>query len=404
MAQANHLSAEERVEATYRNDLIKSPFYGILEAGWTGLVLLVAIRYFDAPDSYKSFIAGASPIGFLLTPLTLYFVTRWKCRPSLVPAVLFILCAIWIVGASVTESLIIFTVLMIMSQVVAMQQGPLMTQIYAENYPASQRGSRVSIPFMLTSISTVLFSLIGGWLLDQSLDYYRQLLWVMALAALAYSSAINRIPSTAFSTDAVGNLWNSLSLIWKDRLFGYLLGSWMLLGLGNLITVPIRVEYLANPDYGINLDNTSIALILVIVPAVARILSTQLWGRLFDKLHLITLRTLLNTFFLLGIGCFFFTENRVVLAIAMTFAGLAMGGGRIIWHLWVTKIAPPEKSSAYMSVHVALTGVRGTIAPFVGYWILRESTPQGVALSGMALIAISTLLFELLRSNERFGD
>ena len=293
---------------------------------------------------------------------------------------------------------------MMMSQVVAMQQGPLMTQIYAENYPASQRGSRVSIPFMLTSISTVLFSLIGGWLLDQSLDYYRQLLWVMALAALAYSSAINRIPSTAFSTDAVGNLWNSLSLIWKDRLFGYLLGSWMLLGLGNLITVPIRVEYLANPDYGINLDNTSIALILVIVPAVARILSTQLWGRLFDKLHLITLRTLLNTFFLLGIGCFFFTENRVVLAIAMTFAGLAMGGGRIIWHLWVTKIAPPEKSSAYMSVHVALTGVRGTIAPFVGYWILRESTPQGVALSGMALIAISTLLFELLRSNERFGD
>ena len=104
----------------------------------------------------------------------------------------------------------------------------------------------------------------------------------------------------------------------------------------------------------------------------------------------------------LGVAGFFFTDNRFILATAMMFVGFSMGGGRIIWHLWVTKIAPPEKVSAYMSVHMALTGARGTVAPFIGYWILSASTPQGVAWAGMLLIVISTVLFECLRNHERF--
>jgi len=47
---------------TYRNDLIKAPFYGILEAGWSTFALVIAIRYFDAGETHKSFIAGSGPI------------------------------------------------------------------------------------------------------------------------------------------------------------------------------------------------------------------------------------------------------------------------------------------------------------------------------------------------------
>ncbi len=404
MAEARSLSSEERAAATYRNDVLKAPFYGILEAGWSTFVLLIAIRNFNAPDNYKAFIAGASPIGFLLTPLTIYFAAKWQLRPSLLCSCMFSVTAVLIFGATVMESLLLFTALMIISQVAAVQQGPLITQIYAENYPASQRGSRVAMPLVLASLSTVLFSLAGGQVLDQSMKYYRYLLWIMAISAVAYGWIMNRIPSVPLSIKTVGNPWQNLSLIWKDRFFGYLLGSWMLLGLGNLITMPIRVEYLANPAYNINLDNVTIAFLLVVVPSTVRILSTRFWGRVFDKFHLITTRNILNVFFLLGILCFFFTENRIVLLIAMTFVGLSMGGGKIIWNLWVTKIAPPEKVSAYMSVHMALTGVRGTLAPFIGYWILSKSVPQGVALIGILLIFVSIILFECLRNHRRFSD
>jgi len=400
--QPSSLSEEARAAATYRNDVLRAPFYGILEAGWSTFALLIAIRHFGAPESYKAFIAAAWPIGFLLTPLTLYFVAKRQFRPSLASASMFALAALLMVGATVVQSLTVFTIFIITSQMATVQQGPLMIQIYSENYPASDRGKRMTTPFILTALSMILFSLLGGWLLDISINYYHILFVIMVLSAAACGWATNRIPSTPLSTEHVGNPWQNFSLIWKDKLFGYLLGSWMLLGLGNLITMPIRVEYLANPEHGINADNATIAFLLVVVPAAGRILSTKVWGSLFDQLHFITTRNLLNLFFLLGIACFFFTKNIILLTFAMTLVGLATGGGKIIWSLWVTKIAPHEKVSSYMSIHMALTGFRGTMAPFIGYWILSNSAPKGVAFVGMILIFVAIVLFECVRHNKRF--
>jgi MFS family permease len=373
-----------------------------LEAGWSTFALLIAIRHYGAPESYKAFIAAAWPIGFLLTPLTLHCVAKRQFRPSLASASMFALAALLMVGATVVQSLTVFTAFIIASQMATVQQGPLMIQIYAENYPASERGKRMTTPFILTATSMILFSLLGGWLLDRSINSYHLLFVIMVVSAAVCAWATNRIPSTTLSTEHVGNPWQNFSLIWKDKLFGYLLGSWMLLGLGNLITMPIRVEYLANPKFGINADNTSIAFLLVVVPAAARILSTKLWGHLFDKLHFITIRNLLNIFFLLGIAGFFFTTNIFLLTFAMILVGLATGGGKIIWSLWVTRIASHEKVSSYMSIHMALTGFRGTLAPFIGYWILSHSAHQGVAYVGMILIAISIALFECVRHHKRF--
>jgi MFS family permease len=373
-----------------------------LEAGWSTFALLIAIRHYGAPESYKAFIAAAWPIGFLLTPLTLHCVAKRQFRPSLASASMFALAALLMVGATVVQSLTVFTAFIIASQMATVQQGPLMIQIYAENYPASERGKRMTTPYILTATSMILFSLLGGWLLDRSINSYHLLFVIMVVSAAVCAWATNRIPSTTLSTEHVGNPWQNFSLIWKDKLFGYLLGSWMLLGLGNLITMPIRVEYLANPKFGINADNTSIAFLLVVVPAAARILSTKLWGHLFDKLHFITIRNLLNIFFLLGIAGFFFTTNIFLLTFAMILVGLATGGGKIIWSLWVTRIASHEKVSSYMSIHMALTGFRGTLAPFIGYWILSHSAHQGVAYVGMILIAISIALFECVRHHKRF--
>lgn len=373
-----------------------------MEAGWSTFALLIAIRHYGAPESYKAFIAAAWPIGFLLTPLTLHCVAKRQFRPSLASASMFALAAVLMVGATVVQSLTVFTAFIIASQMATVQQGPLMIQIYAENYPASERGKRMTTPFILTATSMILFSLLGGWLLDRSINSYHLLFVIMVVSAAVCAWATNRIPSTTLSTEHVGNPWQNFSLIWKDKLFGYLLGSWMLLGLGNLITMPIRVEYLANPKFGINADNTSIAFLLVVVPAAARILSTKLWGHLFDKLHFITIRNLLNIFFLLGIAGFFFTTNIFLLTFAMILVGLATGGGKIIWSLWVTRIASHEKVSSYMSIHMALTGFRGTLAPFIGYWILSHSAHQGVAYVGMILIAISIALFECVRHHKRF--
>ncbi len=390
-------------EATYIRDKWRAPFLGILEAGWQAFPLLIAIRYFDAPESVKAFIAGAGPIGFLLTPLTLFIAARMGARPSSACALVFGLSAALILGATLASTLLVFTICCIASQMAAVQHGPLMVQVYTMNYGDHERGQRVTTPLMLTAAFSVLFAWAGGELLDLDLLNYKYLFLFMAFCAVACTLAVRGVPCNPLSTKHVGNPWQSFSFIWKDRMFGHILSAWMLLGLGNLIAIPIRVEYLADPSYGINANNATIAFLLVVVPALARLLSTKVWGHLFDKLHFVTTRNSLNLCFLLSVGLFFFTKNIYLLGIAMAFQGIAMGGGKIFWGLWVTKIAPPEKASAYMSIHMALTGVRGTLAPFIGYWILAQSNPSAVAWTGLILITAAILLFETLRRHPRLA-
>jgi MFS family permease len=391
----------DKATATYRNDVFRSPLYGIMEAGWNSFALIIAIRYFDASETHKAFIAGAGPMGFLLAPITLYIAASLRARPSMACALIFTTAGILTVGACLVSTLFLFTLFLVVGQMVAVQQGPLMLQVFTENYTRNERGSRMTVPFMLTAISSIVFAVFGGRLLDTRIDLYSALFLIMAAAALLAAYLCTRMPSSRLSLRNVGNPWQNFCLIWKDRLFGYILGGWMLLGIGNLIALPIRVDYLADPKYGVNASNTMIAVLIMVVPAVTRILSTKMWGHFFDRLHFVTTRNLLNVCFLLSIGLFFFTTNMVVLGIAMAFQGLAMGGGKIFWSLWVTKIAPEEKASSYMSIHMALTGLRGTLAPFVGYWILSQSAPSTVAFLGMTLVALAIVMFELVRKHER---
>ena len=386
---------------TYARDKLRAPFMGLLEAGLQAFPLLIAIRYFDAPENTKAFIAGSGPMGFLITPITLFIAAKLRARPAQAAAITFIATAVFVAGATFVQSMLFFTIFIIASQVAKVQHGPLMVQVYASNYLAEERGRRVTTPLMLIAFSSMVFSFIGGELLDIEITYYRIFFALMIIAALFSAWALWTIPADRLSVQNVGNPWENFSLIWKDRLFGFLLGSWMLLGLGNLLALPIRIEYLANPDYGVNVSNKTIAVLMVLVPSAAQLLSTKLWGHFFDKLHFVTTRNLLNVCFLASIALFFFTTNLTLLTLSMVFQGVAMGGGKIFWGLWVTKIAPKEKASSYMSIHMALTGLRGTLAPFLGYWILVESSPRAVAFTGMILMAASILLFEVVRGHRR---
>ena len=149
-------------EATYLNDIMRSPLYGIMEAGWHSFALIVAIRYFDASETHKAFIAGAGPMGFLLTPLTLYIAASLRARPSMACALIFAVAGILVTGACLASTLLLFTHFWVMSQMVTVQQGPLMLQVFTENYEAEERGARMTVPFMLTAISSIVFAALVG--------------------------------------------------------------------------------------------------------------------------------------------------------------------------------------------------------------------------------------------------
>ena len=321
---------------THRNDQLRAPFLGILETGWSTFALVIAIRHFEANETIKAWITGAGPMGFLLAPISLYIAARLKLCAHQACAILFAVSALLLCIVAGAKHLSIYCLTIVFSQVCAVQCTPFMLKIFTDHYAPNERGQRMSRPFILTALSAIAFSVWGGSVLDNSLQNYPLIFIIMALSGFALAQLSQRFVSTPITQTHAGNPWQNLSLMWQDRFFGYLLFAWMLLGFGNLITLPIRIEYLADPKYGINASNTTISILMLVIPACTRIASTPLWSRLFDKVSLITNRNILNLFFLLSIAGFFYSTNLLVIGLSMAAFGIALGGGKILWSLWVT--------------------------------------------------------------------
>jgi MFS family permease len=171
----------------------------------------------------------------------------------------------------------------------------------------------------------------------------------------------------------------------------------MLMGFANLMMFPLRVEYLANPRFGIALDPQQIALYTITIPSLVRLLLTPLWGWLFDRMNFFVMRILLNIGFAIGTAAFFVGDSVAGLTIGAVVFGAAAAGGELAWSLWTTKFSPPDRVAEYMSVHTFFTGLRGVFAPVVAFQLINALSIAvlGVICAAMIVAASMILLPEL---------
>jgi predicted MFS family arabinose efflux permease len=387
------LTQEEIARRTYYWDRWRGAGQGVTETCWQVFALLVAIRVFEAPESFKQFIPAGLGIGFLLSPVGLSLANRLTWRVSSVIAFVWVLVALSLLAMTLSTSVIPFVIFVACAQIAASQGVAMITHLYSTNYPSNMRGGRLSTTFLIASFVGISFGYVGGRLLDWQVSLYPVIFGTGIAAALLSAFAVYRIPSEPAHTLQSPNPLGSLAIAWEDRLFGLMLFAWMLMGLGNLMLIPLRVEYLANPAYGINASNAQVSFLLISIVLTFRLLSTKVWGYLFDRINVIIIRVLLNLVFMGSIAFFFFTDQLWLMGIGCAFLGIAFGGGGIVWALYVTKIAPPEKVASYMSVHSFMTGFRMALAPFIGYSVLELTHPTFAAWIALLLIGVSTLIF-----------
>jgi hypothetical protein len=166
----------------------------------------------------------------------------------------------------------------------------------------------------------------------------------------------------------------------------------MFMGFANLMMLPLRVEYLANPRYDLGLRPDTIALLTSVVPNVARLVMSPIWGWLFDRTNFFLMRMTLNLGFAIGIIAFFASDTIPGLVLAAVTFGIATAGGDLAWALWVTKVAPPARVADYMSVHTFFTGIRGLAAPLVGFALVTRWPMTTLGWFSAALIVLGSLL------------
>ncbi|MBI3850627.1 MAG: MFS transporter [Verrucomicrobia bacterium] len=394
--------AQSRTELTYRYERWRAISSGVLETAGTTFLLLLAVRWFEAGPLAKAFVAGGGSLGLILAPWVVSRVEAAGWPVAKAASRLAALGAISFFMMALVPLLPVFVVGSVLAMTTASAAIPLMTQIYQENYPEHERGRRFSRTVMIRIATAAAFSELAGRALSGHLNYFQWLLVVFSGAFAFASICLARCPSQPLHVSGGTHPFRALRHVRDDRLFRQTLIAWMFLGFATLMMAPLRVEYLANAKYGMTqhglpLTAGKIALLTGVIPNLARLVLSPVWGWLFDRMNFFVLRITLNIGFALGILSFFTSGTMTGLVVAAIIYGISNAGGDVAWSLWVTKFAPPRRVADYMSVHTFFTGVRGVLAPLVAFQLVSGVSMQvlGWISAGLIVAGTSMLIPEI---------
>ena len=391
------MTTHERTRITYRYERLRAVTAGVLESAGASFLLLIALRWFEAGAIIKGIVAGGASTGLLLSPVIVSVVGARGWRPSRAAAALAACGALCYLAAAVAalpavKWLWLYATGAVLGTTFTSIFIPLLTQMYHENYPEIDRGQLFSRTVMIRIAAALLSGVLGGKLLDADISNATWLLLVFAAAMGCAAFCLNRCPTHPLRNSAGSHPFRALKHAWHDKIFQRTLIVWMLMGFANLMMLPLRIEYLGNPRYGLNLSSWNIALLTVFVPNVARLLLSPVWGWLFDRMNFFALRATLNAGFGFGILAFFMSDSTAGLYGGAVIYGISNAGGDGAWSLWVTKFAPPDKVAEYMSVHTFFTGVRGVLAPLVAFQFATGTSMHTLGWIAFGMIFLSVLM------------
>lgn len=190
-------------------------------------------------------------------------------------------------------------------------------------------------------------------------------------------------------------LWSgvgeSVTILRRDREFARYCGAQYLLGSANFMVDPVLLIVLTKQ---LQYDYLQASLLLDQIPNFVVLLTIGVWARYFDRVGVLRFRVVNSSIWLasciaaaVGVsalqpGSAAHALGVVMLVVARVLNGIGRSGGAIAWNLGHLHFAQRRDADLYMGIHVALTGVRGLIMPFVavgifhliGWWSLAIAT------------------------------
>jgi MFS family permease len=387
------------IERTVQLERFRAIAMGIVESYGTFL-LIILVRQFQGTSLDKSIIAAAGTGGLLFSPVMLFFSRKIGLPAPKALSRLLAISSLAFLLASMASSATVFVTLVGIGTLLPSTASPLLTSIFNNNYPPTRRGRLYAQNQAIRIFTSILFGSLAGWFITGEIHLYYVLIFIYAGALGWAAYLVSQIPGDNKSTPA-SPLLSCFQFLVTDALLRNTTISWMLLGFGNLMMLPLRVEYLANPAYGLNLTEVEIAAFVSVLPNLARLGGTYVWGHLFDSMNFFSLRIALNLSFLTGIISFFMTSSHWGLALSALIFGFSTSGGDVAWTLWVTKFAPSNRVPDYMAVHTFFTGIRGLLAPISAFSLLGLMSIQALSVVSGSLILMATVLLLFIREGAK---
>lgn len=376
---------------TFRIEALRSLPQGFVETAGTTYAMYVAIRVFDLPPWMKGAIIASGSVGLLLNLFAVQWIRRRGWTVNHVAAAAWTLGGLAFIAAAGCGGFPIgYGLAVCLAFMAAYIASPLMAEIYRKHYTDSRRGRL----FSWTSMSRASFTALSGWLAGMWLENhgFAPLFAAYGAGSIAMAACVLATAPVRLRASRRIRWFAAFRHVGSDPPFRKLLVVWMLLGLGNLVSGALFVEFISNPDYGFGYDARSSGFVTSTIPMLAFIGTVVLWGWVFDRMPFYTVRLLVNLFFIAGILIYFTADGLAGLCLGIGLHGIASSGGTILWTLWTTRFAPADRLMEYQSVHGFLTGIRGVLAPVIAFGMAGNLGPATVGWLSCALLVAATLM------------
>ena len=382
--------ARATTRRTFGFDLARAVPLGIIETLFQTFAVLVLIKHFESGQMTKAALLALSKIGLIASFAIVPLLRAIGCTTTTLSAALNLASTAGIAAAAISRSETTFIASLVLAAIAFMLQIPLLTHIYRANYPSERRGQLFGVSATVRGLAAAVFALWAGRYLESDISRYQPMMWIFVACGLISSLTLFLTPSPPAPAGGV-RLFDAFAWLQRDPVFRNLIICWFILGIANLTCVALHVEWLANPKTGLGYDEFTVSFISVTLFVSAKLSTTFLWARWFDRVNFFLLRLVLNALFATATLLIFTTHQLWVIGLGFVMQGFAFAGGNIAWSLWVTKVAPEEHVAEYMSVHTFTTGIRGVIAPFLGFWLITVTSPANIAIAAACLMGVASL-------------
>jgi len=372
-----------------------------------GFVAVVAAKAFDVPPWVIAVISASPMFGNLSS----FFWNRIATGRPKVPLVttlqvLVLLCvaaiavsprsgaATWVLLVSVVLSRLFIAGILTARSVA-----------WSLNYDRALRATVTSRLQALASLMVVLTTSIAGLVLDAHPESFR---WLYAAGAVLGGLGVWAFRGVTVLGEKRHQVLERrsqrdpkrrngfLAILRADPYYARYQWNQFTSGIANMMLEPPLV-YLLTKQIGASYF-ASIGIVMLI-PFLLNLTTMPLWARYLDRVHVAEFRARQNLFWVVGIVVMFWgalTLSLWWLAAGRIITGIVNGGGSLAWQLGHNDFAPREQLSAYMGIHVTLTGVRGAFAPFLGMalylgWDAKGYVPGSTGL-GAWLFLLSAAL------------
>lgn len=304
----------------------------------------------------------------------------------------------WVVGRAlfvlaffaVTHST--FVALIAVINVIAAIGSPAYAAIMREVYPDGDRGRIMGYARVYTWCSALAVTAIASWLLGVA--SYRVVFPVAGVFGVASALVFGRIPTRVGGDGAeeshVEFARGSMAILRDDPAYRWFCAGIFTFGFANFLALPIY------PIYQVDVlgVRTQWAGVYSITAQLAMLVTISFWGRKVDRSRperVVAVQAMLWSLIPL-IYCL--ASKPWMLLPATIVSGSLSGGIELSYLNGVMRFAPRERVAQYQALFAVLTGIRGTIAPYVGAELLRSGvlSMKQIFLLSAGLILVSVVI------------